>query len=105
MSFEDWLPVIPSLAAIIFSIWTKQVIPSLFIGLWLGSLLNTRSFLDSLNAAVSYILGVFTDTGNLNVLLFLYMFSGLVALIRISGGVQAFAERIGNILKDPIKPF
>ena len=87
--------VIPSLVAIIIAIWTKQVIPSLLIGLWAGSLLITQSLFLSVGLTVDYIVGVLTDTGNINVLLFLYTFSGLVALIQISGGIQAF----GNMVK------
>ncbi|WP_245780749.1 Na+/H+ antiporter NhaC family protein [Gracilibacillus orientalis] len=87
--------VVPSLVAIIIAIWTKQVIPSLLIGLWIGSFLLTESLFMSVSKTVDYIVGVLTDTGNINVLLFLYIFSGLVALIQISGGIQAF----GNWMK------
>ncbi|WP_163539580.1 Na+/H+ antiporter NhaC family protein [Gracilibacillus sp. YIM 98692] len=87
--------VIPSLVAIIIAIWTKQVIPSLLIGLWVGSLLLTQSLFLSVGQTIDYIVGVLTDTGNINVLMFLYIFSGLVALIQISGGIQAF----GNWMK------
>ena len=83
------------------SIWTKQVIPSLLVGLWLGSLLYTGNIVNFLNQTISYISGVLTDTGNLDVLLFLYAFSGMVALIQVSGGVQAFASLISNFIKGP----
>ncbi|RSL28898.1 hypothetical protein D7Z54_34075 [Salibacterium salarium] len=101
MPVELWLSVMPPLTAVVFAMWTKQVIPSLLIGLWAGSLLYTGSLLESLNQTVSYITGVLRDVGNLDVLLFLYMFSGLVALIQASGGVQAFAKRISQFIKGP----
>lgn len=101
MPAELWLSIVPPITAIIFAMWTKQVIPSLLIGLWVGSLLHTGSLLGSLNQTVSYIMGVLTDVGNLDVLLFLYIFSGLVALIQVSGGVQAFARRISQYIKGP----
>ncbi|WP_188453337.1 Na+/H+ antiporter NhaC family protein [Virgibacillus oceani] len=101
MSLELWLSIVPSLSAILFAMWTKQVIPSLLIGLWIGSWLYTGSFVNSFNQTITYIAGVLTDTGNLDVLLFLFTFSGLVALIQISGGVQAFAKFIAKYIKGP----
>jgi tetracycline resistance efflux pump len=92
MPIELWLSLIPSLAAIVLAIWTKQVIPSLLIGLWTGSLLLTQSLFGSIGRTIDYIVGVLSDEGNLYVLLFLYIFSGLVALIQLSGGVQAFTR-------------
>jgi tetracycline resistance efflux pump len=92
MPNELWFSIVPSLTAIVLATWTKQVIPSLLIGLWLGSFILQRSLLISVSATVDYIVGVLSDPGNLDVLLFLYVFSGLVALIQLSGGVQAFAR-------------
>ncbi len=101
MPTELWLSIVPPLAAIVMAIWTKQVIPSLLVGLWIGSLLYTGGIVESLNQTISYISGVLTDTGNLDVLLFLYAFSGMVALIQVSGGVQAFASLISKYIKGP----
>lgn len=95
---ELWLSIVPALSAIVFAMWTKQVIPSLLVGLWIGSMLYTGSFIDAFNQTITYVMGVLTDTGNLDVLLFLYLFSGLVALIQISGGVQAFASVISDYI-------
>jgi Na+/H+ antiporter NhaC len=38
MPNELWFSIVPSITAIILATWTKQVIPSFLIGLWLGSL-------------------------------------------------------------------
>lgn len=90
MPNEFWFSLVPPVVAIVLAIWTKQVIPSLLIALWAGSLILTQSLFASVGQTVDYVIGVLSDTGNLNVLLFLYIFSGLVALIQLSGGVQAF---------------
>ncbi|SDJ12926.1 Na+/H+ antiporter NhaC family protein [Alteribacillus bidgolensis] len=101
MQMELWLSIAPPLVAVIFAMWTKQVIPSLLVGLWVGSWLYTGSLTESLNQTLVYITGVLTDIGNLDVLLFLYIFSGLVALIQAAGGVQAFAQWISTFIKGP----
>ncbi|WLD92029.1 Na+/H+ antiporter NhaC family protein [Alkalihalobacillus sp. AL-G] len=89
---EFWLSLLPPVAAIILAMWTKQVIPSLLIGLWLGSFVLTQSLFGSIGQTIDYVVGVLSDRGNLYVLLFLYIFSGLVALIQLSGGIQAFTQ-------------
>lgn len=88
MDYTLWLSVVPSVIAILLATWTKQVIPSLLIGLWVGSFILTGSFLGSISQTVDYIVGVLSDPGNLDVLLFLYVFSELVALIQLSGGYK-----------------
>lgn len=103
MEYELWLSLLPSILAIFLATWTKQVIPSLLLGLWVGSLILTRSFLGSISQTVDYIVGVLSDPGNLDVLLFLYVFSGLVALIQLSGGVQAFAKGMDNYITNAKK--
>jgi tetracycline resistance efflux pump len=64
MSYELWFSLIPPLVAIILATWTKQVIPSLLIGLWLGSFILERSLLISVSTTVDYIVGVLSDPGN-----------------------------------------
>ncbi|RBW70182.1 Na+/H+ antiporter NhaC family protein [Bacillus taeanensis] len=95
---EIWFSILPSIIAIILAIWTKQVIPSLLAGLWFGSWIVADSFLQSFNQTISYVIGVLTDPNNMNVLLFLYIFSGFVSLIQVSGGIQAFAKLMAKYL-------
>ncbi|MFZ3579084.1 Na+/H+ antiporter NhaC family protein [Virgibacillus sp. DJP39] len=101
MDYGLWLSIAPSLIAIALATWTKQVIPSLLIGLWAGSFILTGSFLGSISQTVDYIVGVLSDPGNLDVLLFLYVFS--VALVQLSGGVQAFAKVMNNYINNSKK--
>src|SRR5699024_11673563 len=100
---ELWLSIVPALSAIVFAMWTKQVIPSLLVGLWIGSMLYTGSFIDAFNQTITYVMGVLTDTGNLDVLLFLYLFRGLVALIHILVDFHAFEFVFSDYIKGPNK--
>lgn len=45
-------------------------------------------------------LKILTDSDNLQVLLFLYLFSGLIALIRNARGIGAFSNSIGKYIKN-----
>ena len=87
-----WLSVLPPLITIVVAIWSKKIIPSLLVGLIAGSYLLNPSATGGFETAVDQIVKTLTDKNNLQVLLFLYLFSGLIALIRKSGGIEAFSE-------------
>src|SRR5665647_1581453 len=87
-----WLSVLPPLFTIVIAIWTKKIIPSLLIGLLLGSYLLNPTVTGGFETAVDQIVKTLTDKGSLQVLLFLYLFSGLIALIKKSGGIKAFSN-------------
>jgi tetracycline resistance efflux pump len=89
-----WLAIIPALVTITLSIWTKQILPSLFVGLIVGGMLKSMSIIHGIPTALDSIVQMLSDTGNLQVLLFLYLFSGLVLLIKNSGGIEAFTSKI-----------
>jgi len=87
-----WLSVLPPLLTIAVAIWTKKIIPSLLVGLIAGSYFLNPTVTGGFETAVDQIVKTLTDKDNLQVLLFLYLFSGLIALIRNSGGIEAFSD-------------
>ena len=99
MEYQLILSIAPPLIAIILALITRQVIPSLLAGLWIGSFIVSPGILSSVAKTTEYITGTLSDTENLDVLLFLYAFSGLVAIIELSGGVQGFARLLSRIIK------
>jgi Na+/H+ antiporter NhaC len=93
------LSLAPPILSIVLALITRQVIPSLLIGLWVGSFIVAPGIIPSIAKMADYIINTLADTGNLDVLLFLYAFSGLVAVIELSGGVQGFARLLSRIVK------
>lgn len=87
-----WLSILPPLFTIAIAIWTKKIIPSLLIGLLLGSYLLNPIVSGGFETAVDQVVKTLTDKDSLQVLLFLYLFSGLIALIKKSGGIKAFSN-------------
>jgi Na+/H+ antiporter NhaC len=90
MDITTWLPVLPPLLTIAIAIWSKKIIPSLLIGLLAGSYFLHPTVTGGFETAVDQIVKTLTDKGNLQVLLFLYLFSGLIALIK------KFVKRLVN---------
>jgi len=88
-----WYSVLPPLLAIILAIWTKQVILSLFAGIWMGfTLLNGFNPLAGIAAGLDGVIGVFGDAGDARVLVFTLTIGALIATIEHSGGVRGFVH-------------
>ncbi len=97
---NSWQSLIPSFITIAAAIWSKRILPSLLLGLLVGSYLLNPTVLGGTETAVGSIVKILTDSDNLQVLLFLYLFSGLIGLIRNAGGIEAFSKSIGNYIKN-----
>jgi len=92
-----WISVLPPLLAILLAILTKQVYPSLFLGIWLGwTAMNGFNPLVGLRDALEAIIDVFKDSGNTKVILFSMMVGALIIMMQHSGGVTGFINLIRN---------
>jgi len=87
-----WLSILPSIITIAVAIWSKKIIPSLLLGLLIGGYLLNPTLTGGFETAVDQIVKTLTDSESLQVLLFLYLFSGLISLMRKSGGIKAFSD-------------
>ncbi|MEO7524107.1 MAG: Na+/H+ antiporter NhaC family protein [Ferruginibacter sp.] len=87
-----WLSILPPIITIAVAIWTRRIIPSLLIGLLAGCYFINPTLTGGFETAVDQIVKALTDSGSLQVLLFLYLFSGLMSLIKKSGGIKAFSD-------------
>jgi Na+/H+ antiporter NhaC len=96
---NTWLSVLPAIITIVAAIWSKKVLPSLLLGLLVGSYLLNHSLIGGLETAIEQVVKILSDKDNLQVLLFLYLFSGLIALIRKAGGIKAFSSWVGKYVK------
>ena len=94
-----WLSIIPATITIAAAIWSKRVLPSLILGLLVGSYLLNPSVIGGLETALDHVVGILAEKENLQVLLFLYLFSGLIALVRKAGGITAFSTWVGQYIK------
>ena len=93
MSDPAWYSVLPPLLAIVLAIWSKQVILSLFAGIWIGhTLLNGFNPLLGITAGLDGTINVFTDPGDARVIMFSLLIGPLIATIEHSGGVRGFVH-------------
>lgn len=91
-AIPGWLSLVPPLIAIGLALWLKTVIPSLFLGLWAGVMIQNgftvSSFFSSALESFSVrIHGVMTDPDHVSIILFSCMIGGLVSIISRNGGM------------------
>ena len=93
MTDPSWTSILPPILAIVLAIWSKQVILSLFAGIWLGfTLLNGFNPLHGVTAGLDGVVNVFSDSGDAKVLIFTLLIGSLIATIEHSGGVRGFVH-------------
>ncbi|MFT6882276.1 MAG: tetracycline resistance efflux pump [Marinoscillum sp.] len=94
------LSLVPPMIAIALAIKTKQIIPSLILGLLAGYWIITKDFLGGILSFIEGLVAVFSSAGNTRTVMFTLLIGALIQLIRISGGVNGFVRAVqGKILK------
>lgn len=93
MTDPSWYSVLPPVLAIVLAIWTKQVILSLFAGIWIGStLLAGFNPVSGVADSIDALINVFSDAGDARVLIFTLLIGSLIATIEHTGGVRGFVH-------------
>jgi tetracycline resistance efflux pump len=88
-----WVSVLPPVVAILLSIWTKQVVWSLFAGIWMGcTVLVGYQPIAGVGASLDVIVHVFSDAGDARVLIFTLLIGAMISTIEFSGGVRGFVR-------------
>jgi len=98
-SNHGWISVLPPLVAIGLALILRQVIPALFIGIWIGAwALAGFSALGALEAlmqtADTFILGAIAEPEHAAVMLFTLLVGGMVGVISRNGGMLGIVDRI-----------
>lgn len=90
------LTLLPPVCAIVLAVVTKNVIPSLFVGVWLGAtMLHHWNPLIGLNSSFSdFVIPSMSDKSNATVLLYVGLFGVLISVLQKSGGAQAIAHAL-----------
>jgi tetracycline resistance efflux pump len=87
-----WLSIVPFLVVIPIAIWTKQVLAALTLGLVVGSYLYNPHIIGGIQSAVSFVITALVEESNIEIILFLYVFTGLVGMMKHSGGIKGFVK-------------
>ncbi|MCQ6280645.1 Na+/H+ antiporter NhaC family protein [Bacillus sp. EB600] len=96
---HTWLSLLPFLIVISMSIWLKNILPGLVVGLLVGSLLVKADLLPGIYQSVSYFVATLSNGNNMKIIGFLYLFGGLVGMMNISGGIKGFSDWVGTKIR------
>ena len=96
-----FLSLLPPLVAITLCFITKRVLASLFIGVWVGAtILIGWTPIGGVTKTLGYIVENAADSWNATILLFDFVVGGLIGLIYLSGGAQAFVKSVTKKVKN-----
>lgn len=104
-----WLSLLPPLIAIVLALIFKEVVVSLFVGIWLGAFIaggmRIESFyytLLSLYQTVEYyIIQALADPGHLSIIVFSLLIGGMVAIISRNGGMAGVVLAFSRYARSP----
>lgn len=89
------LTILPPILAIILAIRTKQVIPSLLLGLLLGWwILSGWNPIIGILAMINGLVAVFESAGNTRTILFTLLIGSLIHLIQKANGIDGFVIKL-----------
>lgn len=92
-----WLTLLPPVIAIVLALIFREVIISLFLGIWLGALLlnDWNPLSASLRSVDQFIVGtVADDADKIAIMVFSLMLGGLVGVMSRSGGTRGIVEAL-----------
>ncbi len=103
-SIPLWLSILPPLIAILMALIFREVIISLFAGIWFGALVlngfSLRSLFSSFFEVIdTYIVKALTDSGHISVIAFSMLIGGMVAIISRNGGMLGVVNWLSRYAK------
>jgi Na+/H+ antiporter NhaC len=100
-----WFAILPSLIAIGLALALRQVIPAMFLGIWLGAALVYGSVIGIstglLDIVTVYALQALTDSGHGSIIIFSLMIGGMVGVISKNGGTRGIVNLITRQASTP----
>ena len=63
-----WFSILPPLITIACAVWSKRILPSLLLGLLVGSYIVNPSLIGGVETAIEKIITILSDKDNLQVL-------------------------------------
>lgn len=102
-----WLSIIPPLVAILLALVFREVIVSLFVGVWTGAFIAGGMRISSLyyfilsflEVVEKYVIGALNDSGHLSVIVFSLLIGGMVAIISRNGGMAGVVQSLSKYAK------
>jgi len=107
VNYSPWLSLLPPLIAILLALVFREVVISLFTGIFLGAAILAFSssgkvgaiFSAFLTALDHYVVDALYDKDHISIILFSLLIGGMVAIISKNGGMLGIVNRISRIAR------
>lgn len=96
---ENWFSIIPFIVAVVVAMFTRQVLVGLTLGLLVGSYSLQPGVFNTLSKMSDYVFNAIADRENLRIIVFLFVFGGLVGMMHVAGGIKGFANMVQKRIK------
>ncbi|MFT4761709.1 MAG: Na+/H+ antiporter NhaC [Paraglaciecola sp.] len=104
-----WMSLLPPLIAVALALLFKEVIISLFVGVWTGAFIAGGMRIESLyyflmsifKVVEKYVLGALTNSGHLSIIIFSLLIGGMVAIISRNGGMAGVVKSLSRYARSP----
>jgi Na+/H+ antiporter NhaC len=99
-----WMSILPPLIAIFLALLFKEVLVSLFVGIWTGAFIAGGLRFESpfylfqsfLNTLQKYVIEALADSGHLAVIVFSLLIGAMVAIISKNGGMAGVVQGLSR---------
>ncbi|UCF18305.1 MAG: Na+/H+ antiporter NhaC family protein [Gemmatimonadota bacterium] len=97
--FPGWLSILPPLLAIALALITREVVISLFAGVWLGALFiaGLNPIAATLRSIDTFIAPALAHPDHAAIIIFSLMLGGMVGLMGRSGGTRGIVEAVAPL--------
>ena len=98
-----WISLLPPLLAIVLALVFKEVVTSLFVGVWLGGFFyaGLNPITGTMRAIDTFITPVLVDYDHAAILVFSFLLGGMVGVISKSGGTRGIVEAVRPLATTP----
>jgi Na+/H+ antiporter NhaC len=95
-TFPGWLSIVPPLVAIAMALIFREVVISLFAGVWLGALIlaGFNPITATMRSIDRFVVDALSDADHVAVIVFSLMLGGMVGVVTRSGGARGMVEAL-----------
>ena len=100
--FPPWLSILPALIAIAFALIFREVIVSIFTGVFLGAWILSGFGIGNIIPAIltvadTYLMSALNDGDHISIILFTMMIGGIVAIVSKNGGMAGVVKVLSKL--------
>jgi Na+/H+ antiporter NhaC len=105
MSDYGLLSLLPPILTVLLAIWTRNILFSLALGVFVGSMILTRynPFLAALDMIETRIFVQISVPSNIQIIFTMMAIGGFIKLLEVSGGAKAFARGMTRFISNGAK--